>query len=199
MSKPLQGEDLFVYLSVTDHAVSGVLVKESEGVQSHVYYVSKSLVDAETRYISLEKLVLTLAMTSTKLRHYFESHKIHVMTNFPLRNVLSKPDLTGRMAKWVIRLSTYDITYDTRTAIKSQALADFVADFSPSQMSTAEKEFQQSFSRVDMKPWTLYTNGASNLNGTGLGFVLKLPQGDMIAQSICCDFKAMNNEAKYEH
>ncbi|XP_074336301.1 uncharacterized protein LOC141673449 [Apium graveolens] len=181
-----------------DHAVSGVLVKESKGVQLYVYYVSKSLVDAEIRYMSLEKLVLALAMTSTKLRYYFESHKIHVMTNFPLTNVLSKPDLTGRMAKWAIRLSTYDITYDTRTAIKSQALADFVDNFSPSQMTDAEQEFQQVLSRVDVKPWTLYIDGASNVNRTGLGLVLKSPQGDMVAQSICCDFKATNNEAEYE-
>ncbi|XP_074355065.1 uncharacterized protein LOC141693796 [Apium graveolens] len=102
------------------------------------------------------------------------------------------------MAKWVIRLSTYDITYDTGTAIKSQALADFVVNFSPSQMTTAEEEFQRVISRMDTKPWTLYTDGASNLNGTGLGLVLKSPQGDMIAHSICCDFKATNNEAEYE-
>ncbi|XP_074377554.1 uncharacterized protein LOC141719071 [Apium graveolens] len=67
LSKPLQGEDIYIYLSVIDHAVSGVLVKEGEGVQSSVYYVSKSLVEAETRYTSLEKLVLALAMTSVKL------------------------------------------------------------------------------------------------------------------------------------
>ncbi|XP_074341968.1 uncharacterized protein LOC141679366 [Apium graveolens] len=94
--------------------------------------------------------------------------------------------------------STYNIMYDTRTAIKSQALADFVADFSPSQMTDAEQEFQQVLSRVDMKPWTLYIDGASNINGTGLGLVLKSPSGDMIAQSICCNFKVTNNEAEYE-
>ncbi|XP_074327864.1 uncharacterized protein LOC141665784 [Apium graveolens] len=102
------------------------------------------------------------------------------------------------MAKWEIRLTTYDIMYDRRTVIKSQALADFVADISPSQMTTYEQEFQQPLSRVDTKPWTLYTDGASNMNGTGLGLVLKLPQGDMIDQSICCDFKATNNEAEYK-
>ncbi|XP_074337438.1 uncharacterized protein LOC141674627 [Apium graveolens] len=102
------------------------------------------------------------------------------------------------MVKWAIRLSTYDITYDTRTAIKSQALVDLVADFCPSQMTDAEQEFQQVLLRVDLKPQTLYTDGASNVNGTGLGLVLKSPQGDMIAQSICCDFKATNNEAEYE-
>ncbi|XP_074352134.1 uncharacterized protein LOC141691299 [Apium graveolens] len=65
-------------------------------------------------------------------------------------------------------------------------------------MTDAKQEFQQVLSRVDMKSWTLYTDGASNVNGTRLGLVLKSPQGDMIAQSICCDFKSTNNEAECE-
>lgn len=93
------------------------------------------MVNTEIRYSFLKKLVLALTMTSTKLRHYFETHKIHVITNFPLRMVLSNPELTGRMAKWAIHLSTYDISYKSRTAIKSQALADFVVDFSPDLMT----------------------------------------------------------------
>ncbi|XP_063948038.1 uncharacterized protein LOC135152135 [Daucus carota subsp. sativus] len=198
LSKPLEGEELYIYLSVTDHAVSAVLVKAVENTQAPVYYVSKSLIDAEKRYTLLEKLVLALAMASTKLRHYFESHKIHVMTNFPLRMVLSKPELTGRMAKWAIRLSTYDIVYDARTAIKSQALADFVADFSPSQSQQAEAEYRRVMTKTEVQPWALYTDGASNVNGTGIGLVLKSPQGDSVAYSVCCEFKATNNEAEYE-
>ncbi|XP_074377274.1 uncharacterized protein LOC141718789 [Apium graveolens] len=83
--------------------------------------------------------------------------------------VLRKPELTGRLAKWSIRLSTYDISYDARTTIKSQALADFVADFSPTQLTQAEEELKQVTSQVEIQPWTLYTDGASNANGTGLG------------------------------
>ena len=198
LAKPTEGEDLYVYLSVTNHAVSAVLVKEGDNSQSPIYYVSKSLVDAETRYTLLEKLVLALAVASIKLRHYFESHKIHVVTSFPLRMVLSKPELTGRMAKWAIRLSTYDISYDARTTIKSQALADFVADFSPSQLHQAQEEYQQVMTKVEIQPWSLFTDGASNVNGAGLGLVLKSPQGDIVAYSICCEFKATNNEAEYE-
>ncbi|XP_074342444.1 uncharacterized protein LOC141680004 [Apium graveolens] len=65
-------------------------------------------------------------------------------------------------------------------------------------MATAEKEFQRLISRVDTKLWTLYTDGATNVNGTGLRLVLKSPQGDMIAHLICCDFKTTNNESEYE-
>ena len=77
------------------------------------------------------KLALALVSASKKLRPYFQCHPIVVVTNYPLRNVLHKPDLSGRLVKWAIELSEFDISYLPRTAIKSQALADFVAEFSP--------------------------------------------------------------------
>ncbi|XP_074378000.1 uncharacterized protein LOC141719520 [Apium graveolens] len=92
----------------------------------------------------------------------------------------------------------YDIIYDVRTAIKSQALADFVADFTPNLLSKADEELQQIISKVEVEPWMLYTDGASNISGTGLGLVLKSPQGDILAYFICCEFKATNNESEYE-
>ncbi|XP_074323214.1 uncharacterized protein LOC141660154 [Apium graveolens] len=102
------------------------------------------------------------------------------------------------MAKWSIHLSMYEITYESRTAIKSQALADFVADFSPNLLCQADQELQHLISIVKVQPWSLYTDGASNINGTGLGLVLKLPHGDTLVYSICCEFKATNNEYEYE-
>ena len=128
--KPIDGEPLILYLSVSSNAVSAVLVKDLNGDQHPIYYVSKSLLDPETRYSYLEKLILALVTASTKLRHYFETHTIHVKTNYPIKNVMRKPKMLGRMAKWSVKLSTVDIRYEPRSAIKSQALADFVADFS---------------------------------------------------------------------
>ena len=112
--------------------------------------------------------------------------------------VLRKPEFTGNLEKWSIRLSLYDIVYKPRTSIKSQVLADFVADFSPSLLAQVDEELQCMMSKTETKPWSLFTVGASNVNGTGLGLVLKLPQGDIIAHAIFCDFKATNNEAEYE-
>ncbi|MCG5051290.1 hypothetical protein L2164_21735, partial [Pectobacterium brasiliense] len=80
---------------------------DHEGQQYPVYYVSKSLLDAETRYSHLEKLILALVMASTKLRHYFETHRIYVKTSYPVKNVLRKPEMSGRMAKWSVKLSAY--------------------------------------------------------------------------------------------
>ncbi|KAK9073810.1 hypothetical protein SSX86_006404 [Deinandra increscens subsp. villosa] len=196
LMKPIDGEPLTLYLAVSGSSVSAVLVKDHEGQQHPVYYVSKTLLDAESRYSYLEKLILALIMASTKLRHYFETHTIIVRTNYPIKAVLRKPEMSGRLAKWAVKLSAYDIQYEPRTAIKSQALADFVADFSSDILPEAEEEVRK-LDELE-EPWILYTDGASNVRGTGLGILLKSPQGDILPSSISCEFQATNNEAEYE-
>ena len=84
---PDPGEDLFVYLSVFNHAISVVLLRE-QGVQHLIYYISKTLVDAETRYLPLEKLALALVHATRKLPHYFQAHTIYVLTKYPLWSLL---------------------------------------------------------------------------------------------------------------
>ena len=88
------GEDLFMYLSVSDHAVSAVLLKD-RGVQQPVYYISKTLVDAETRYLPLEKLVLSLVHATRQLPHYFQAHTVFVLTKYPLQSLLKRLDFTA--------------------------------------------------------------------------------------------------------
>jgi len=109
LMKPIKGESLIFYLVVSGNAISAFLVKDHEGQQHPVYYVSKSLLDAEARYSHLEKLIIALIMATTKLRHCFETHPNTVKTNYPIKNVLRKPELSGRMAKWEVKLSTYNI------------------------------------------------------------------------------------------
>ncbi|KAI3761737.1 hypothetical protein L1987_52158 [Smallanthus sonchifolius] len=104
--------------------------------------------------------------------------------------------MSGRMAKWSVKLSAYDLIYEPRTTIKSQALADFVVEFSSDIQHEADLEVQQLEESKDK--WTLFTDGASNVRGTGLGIILKSPQGNIIPQSISCEFQAMNNETEYE-
>ena len=85
-----------------------MLIREEEKV---LYYVSKQLIDTETRYPEMEKLALALVIPSRKLRSYFHSHTIHVLTNYPLRQVLQKLDASGRLLKWAIELSQFDIEF----------------------------------------------------------------------------------------
>ena len=83
LTAPEPGENLFMYLSVSKHAMSAMLLRDQR-VQQLVYYISKTLVDAETRYLPLEKLVLALVHAMRKLPHYFQAHTIYVLTEYPL-------------------------------------------------------------------------------------------------------------------
>lgn len=87
-------EDLFMYLSVFEHTASAMLLRD-QGVQQPVYYVSKTMVNAETRYLPLEKLVLALVHATRKLPYYFQAHTIYVLTEYPLQSLLKRSDFTS--------------------------------------------------------------------------------------------------------
>ncbi|CAA0823307.1 Unknown protein, partial [Striga hermonthica] len=120
LQKPLPDEPLYLYLGVSDVAVSVVLIRQDGLQQFLVYYVSKALHDAELRYPHMEKLAFALVIAARKLRPYFLEHSIIVFTTYPLRQVLHRPDTSGRMIKWAIELGQFDIQYRPRTAIKAQ-------------------------------------------------------------------------------
>ncbi|CAL8996409.1 unnamed protein product, partial [Prunus brigantina] len=113
--------DLFVYLAVSNSAVSSALIREELGAQHPVFYTSKALLDAETSYPKLEKLILALVVFTRKLRLYYQAHRVIVMTDFPLRSILHSPDASQRLMKWAIELRQYDLLYRPKTAIKAQA------------------------------------------------------------------------------
>ncbi|CAL2257055.1 unnamed protein product [Prunus armeniaca] len=98
-------EDLFEYLAVSNSAVSSALIREELGAQHLVFYTSKPLLDAETRYPKFEKLILAPVVSARKLRPYYQAHRVIVMTNFPLRSILHSPDASQRLMKWAIELS----------------------------------------------------------------------------------------------
>ena len=83
LSTPQLVEDLFMYLLVSEHTVSTMLLKD-QGVQQPVYYVNKTLVNVETRYLPLKKLVLALVYTMRKLLHYFQAYTVCVLIEYPL-------------------------------------------------------------------------------------------------------------------
>ena len=108
------GETLFVYLAVLEVVSAALLKENSDRRQKLVFYVSKSLADAKTRYSCLEQAALALKIVVKKLRPYFQAHPIVVLINLPLRSTLHKPDFSGRMARWEIEVSKYDIQYKPR-------------------------------------------------------------------------------------
>ena len=72
---------LYAYLAVTNYAISLVLVRNEDGVQRPVYYISKSLQKTETRYLPLEKVVFAIVHATRKLPHYFQAHTMVVLTH----------------------------------------------------------------------------------------------------------------------
>ncbi|KAL0433569.1 UNVERIFIED_CONTAM: hypothetical protein Slati_2691200 [Sesamum latifolium] len=186
--KPSPGETLYLYLSASPQAVSSVLIWEEDGKQLLIYYVSKVFNGAEGRYTPIEKMALALVVTARRLRPYFMSHPIGVRTNTPLKQTLGKPDTSGRLVKWAVELSEYDISYLPRTTIKAQALADFISEMT--EMTIKETSQDQK--------WLLHVDGSSTAQGSGAGIVITTPQGEDLKFAIKFSFKASNNEAEYE-
>ena len=91
------------------HTISLVLIRVDNGVQRSVYYVSKSLNEAEVHYLPLEKAILAVVHATRKLPHYFQAHTVVVLTQLLLKSVLRNADYTGRVAKWGTILGAFDI------------------------------------------------------------------------------------------
>ena len=140
----------------------------------------------------MEKLILALVTTARKLRPYFQAHTIKVPTEYLMKKILHKPETSGRLMKWAIELSEFDIRYKPKTAIKGQVLADFVMEFT----SAVPDENAQTM--TDLPIWKLSVDGALNAQGSGAGLILTSPEGIDIEYALIFRFQASNNEAEYE-
>ncbi|XP_074327351.1 uncharacterized protein LOC141665268 [Apium graveolens] len=117
--------------------------------------------------------------------------EIHVLTNQPLKRILHKPDITGRLATWTIELSQFYIEHKPRTTIKAQVLSDFIAgcQFKSRAQKTGDDQ---------SRPWLLFVDGSSTSNSGGAGIILISPEGFKIQQALKFGFSAINNVAEYE-
>ena len=204
MSSPEADEVLFAYIAVAPHAVSLVLIRDDNEVQRLVYYVSKSLHEAEVRYLPLKKAILAVVHATRKLPHYFQAHMVIVLTQLPLRSVLRSADYTGRIAMWSALLGAFDIKYMPRSSVKGQVLTDLAAEFAePSVEIVTEKENMDGKSvdtilAREILRWEVYVDGVANQRGSRIGLVLISPEGIAIEKSLRLEFSATNNEAEYE-
>ncbi|XP_028061802.1 uncharacterized protein LOC114265232 [Camellia sinensis] len=126
LSQALPDETLFLYLVVSNIAVSAALIREDNSVQRPVYYISRALKGAEQNYPLLEKMALTLVIASRCLRPYFQAHSIVVLTDQPLRKVMQQPELSGRLMQWSVELNQFEISYRPRTVIKGDSGAGLI-------------------------------------------------------------------------
>jgi hypothetical protein len=97
-------------------------------VQRPVYFISEVLSESNVHYLTIQKLLYGILITSRKLRHYFDAYNILVVSDFPLADIFHNRDAIGRISKWAVELGALTLDFKPRTAIKSQALVDFMAD-----------------------------------------------------------------------
>ncbi|GAU20984.1 hypothetical protein TSUD_201330 [Trifolium subterraneum] len=185
LTRPVEGEKLYLYLVVASEAISAVLIRETEQGQKPVYFVSRALQGPELRYLQIEKIALAVIMAARKLRYYFLAHSIIIRTDQPVKQLLARPDMVGRMLKWSLELAEFDISFESRKALKAQVLADFVAEMTTS--TTSEKN-----------KWTIFVDGSSNSQGSGAGIILEKEDGVLIEVSLGLSFPTTNNQAEYE-
>ncbi|KAK1644714.1 hypothetical protein QYE76_062519 [Lolium multiflorum] len=181
LAAPAESEPMLLYIAATNKVISLVIVvvrKEEgfeHGVQRPVYYISEVLTESKQRYPHFQKLAYGVFLGSRKLRHYFQEHPMTVVSKAPLATIINNSDATGRVAKWGIELSAFDINYEARTAIKSQVLADFIADWTEAPEGTPVPE---------PEAWVMHFDGSKQHQGSGAGVTLKSPTGEELHRNL---------------
>ena len=85
-------------------------------MEKAIYYLSKKMLDYETRYTPLEKACLALVWATRKLRHYLLAHSVILVSRLdPIKYLFEKPGLMGKLARWLLLLSEFDLKYMTVT------------------------------------------------------------------------------------
>jgi hypothetical protein len=188
---------LLLYVSASNSAVSAVLEhkKEEEGKlkQIQVYFASEALSSSKIFYSEMEKITYAVIMAARKLRHYFEGHRIRVITNQPLNNLFANREASTRIIKWGTELLEYIVDFERRSAIKSHVLANFVVDWT-SPTPNLDEEIPT--------PWIVQYDGAWCHKGVGISAVVTSPTGVVIryvARLIIANNEhSTNNTTEYE-
>ena len=170
------------------------------GSERAIYYLSKKFIQYETRYTELEKTCLALVWASKKLRHYLLAHTVHIVSQLdPLKYMFEKPALSGRLSRWLVMLSEFDLKFMPEKTIKGRAVAEFLAEHATNEETTEAYLLpDEELLMIRDDYWTLYFDGASNQKGCGVGVLLVSPEGAHIPISVKLDFEATNNTAEYE-
>uniref|UniRef100_A0A2N9H3P8 Uncharacterized protein n=1 Tax=Fagus sylvatica TaxID=28930 RepID=A0A2N9H3P8_FAGSY len=202
---PTPGRPLILYLTVQEASMGCMLGQQDETGKKEqaIYYLSKKFTEPETRYLLVEKTCCALAWASKKLRQYMLYYTTWLVSRMdPIKYIFEKPALTGKIARWQVLLSEFDILFVARKAIKGQAIADYLADYPSEQLELMDSEFpDEDVMTVDEDNhgrWKLYFDGAANAVGSGIGAVLVSPKGQQTPIAVKLGFDCTNNMTEYE-
>jgi ribonuclease HI len=158
-------------------------------VQRLFYFINEVLGPSKVKYPEVQKLLYAVLLIALKLRHYFDDHKVIVVTGFPIGDILHNKEAIGRVAKWACELGAHDIEFRPRTTIKTQVLVDFVSEWTEHQVPDNPKTTEV---------WRMYFHGSLKLQGAGAGILFIAPVGEQLKYALQLLFPASNNATEYE-
>jgi len=184
---PQQGKPFRFYVSTDGMVIGSALIQEFEEKERVIYYLSRRLVDAETRYLAIEKLCLCLHFSCIKLRHYLLSAECTVICKDDVvRYMLSMHIMSGRISKWILALSEFYLHYESAKAVKGQIMADLVT------------QHCGAVEALEIVPWALFFDGSTCDQGAGIDIVLISPQERKYEFSLPIVATSTNNQAEYQ-
>jgi len=172
---PVPDRPLILYLTVLEHSMGCVLGQHDKTGKKEqaIYYVSKKFTEYEAKYSQIEKMCCALAWAAQRLRQYMLYNTTWLIARLdPIRFLFEKPSLSGRLARWQVLLSEYDIVYVSQKAIKGSAIAEFLADravddYEPMKFEFPDEDLMSIFNTEleQGEKWRMYFDGASNALG----------------------------------
>jgi hypothetical protein len=162
---PKIGKAFKLYIAAQEHVVGATLMQDEDGKEHVMAYVTWHLLDAETRYMFVEKLCLSLYYACQKFRHYILSSTCIVICQHDVvKFMLKKPILSGRLGKWAYSLVEFDLAYEPLKAMREQVVTDFIVDHAVA--------FEDEVCMVEVAPWKLLFDGSLCSKGWGVSCVL---------------------------
>jgi ribonuclease HI len=155
-----------------------------------VYFISEVLGASKKNYTEIEKVQYDVLMASRKLWHYFQAYHIIVPCSQPLKDIMRNREATGRVGKWDAEQNEFTIDFVHRSSIQSQALADFIADWTPGA--------QDEEKTTNAEAWTVFCDGSWGTFGAGAAADLISPSKIKTCYAGRLDINFTNNIAEYE-
>jgi hypothetical protein len=144
-------------------------------VQHLVYFISEVLGPSKIKYPQVQKLLYAVLLTTRKLRHYFDDHKVIVVTGFPIGDILHNKEAIRRIAKWAYELGAHDIEFRPRTAVKTQALVDFISEWTEQQVPDNPEATEV---------WRMYFDGSLKLQGASTRILFIAHKGEQLKYAV---------------
>ena len=139
----MSGRPLLLYLSVSSMVLGCMLAQLDDSKNERaIYYLSKRMLKYEMRYVMIERLYLALVWATRRLRHYMTEYSVCLISRLdPLRYLFDKPTLTGRLIRWLVLLSEFDIQYVSQKSIKGSIIVDHLASLPISEGRPVDDDF----------------------------------------------------------